>query len=69
MKINEPLGIFKHHKKNKDLKPPYYYLQGCHDWQGPQSLDFGFQYVPIGNNQSKNWGRILGLAWLKFAVA
>ena len=31
--------------------------------------DFGFRYAFIRNNRSKNnWGRILGLAWLKFAV-
>ena len=31
-------------------------------------LDFGFKYAkkqPV----KKNWGRILGLAWLKFTVA
>ena len=33
-------------------------------------LDFGFQYARIRNNRSKKiWGRILGLACLKFAVA
>ena len=33
-------------------------------------LDFGFQYAFIRNNRSKNFlGRLLGLAWLKFAVA
>ena len=33
-------------------------------------LKFGFQYALVRNNQSKKfWGRILGLAWLKFAVA
>ena len=33
-------------------------------------LDFGFQYAHIRNNRSKKIsGRILGLAWLKFAVA
>ena len=33
-------------------------------------LDFGFQYALIRNKRSKkNWGRILGLSWLKFAVA
>ena len=30
-------------------------------------LDFGFQYALIRNNQIG--GRILGLVWLKFAVA
>ena len=34
-------------------------------------LDFGFQYALIRNNRSKKFGvlRILGLAWLKFAMA
>ena len=32
-------------------------------------LDFGFQYSLIRNNWSKICGRILGLVWLKFAVA
>ena len=28
-------------------------------------LDFGFQYVLIKKSGQKNWGRVLGLVWLK----
>ena len=44
--------------------------QGHHGWPGP-CLDFGFQYALKYKKQhvKKIWGRILGLAWLKFARA
>ena len=50
-------------------------IQGRHRWQAPSRpgpcLDFGFQYALIRKKQPVKtiWGRILGLAWLKFAVA
>ena len=51
--------------------------QRRHGWQGPQGLgwtlsrfcvsiaSYSYKKQPV----KKNWGKILGLAWLKFAVA
>ena len=48
-------------------------MQGRHDWQGPKAWALPRFWVSIRSYKKqqvkKIWGIILGLAWLKFAVA
>ena len=72
LKLNLIFQQFKRLAKEVHMVREPHGLQGRHGWQGPQARALPRFWVSIHSYKKqpvkKNWGRILGLAWLKFAV-